>query len=150
MYIAPKCNVSSLTLSSPGDEISTITMLGGAVFYEYEFNKNICSYTETETNDEANGTTLVKQVVNLVLNRREKTKRDNLLLLNKFRELHIIITDANDINWLLGEENGMVLKTNEGGSGVAKSDRNGYTITFEGEEPSLANTVTDAALAAVI
>jgi hypothetical protein len=150
MYVTEKCNVSSYTLSSPGDEISTITMSGGASFYEYVFNKNTCFFTESENNDEANGTTLVTQTITLVLNRREKTKRDNLMLLNKFKELVIIITDSNDINWLFGETNGVVLKTNEGGSGTAKTDRNGYTLTFVGEEPELANTVTDAALAAVI
>lgn len=150
MWVTEKCNIASLTLASPGGQISAITMEAGTYFYPYEFNKNTSSYTENENNDEANGTTLVTQTLTLVLNRREKTKRDNLMLLNKFKELAIITKDSNDILVLLGEENGMVMTTNEGGSGVTKADRNGYTITFVGQEPSLANEVTEAALLAVL
>ncbi len=46
--------------------------------------------------------------------------------------------------------NGMDLTTNEGGSGTAKADLNGYTLTFTGEEPEMASTVSDAILATLI
>lgn len=150
MWITEKSNVSSLSLSSPGGEIDTITMVGGADFYEFEFNKNTSSYQETYTADVAAGTEFYAQVVTLVLNRREKTKRDTLMLLSHFKDLYIIVKDGNGINYLFGEVNGMNLTGNDGGSGVASTDPNRYTLTFTGEEPELANTVTDAAIAAVI
>lgn len=151
MYITERCNITfPLTVSSPADEISTITMIGGAVFHEYEFNKNTCFFTEAENNNAENGTTVITQTITLNLNRREKTKRDNIALLGKFKDLCIIITDSNDISWFFGEENGVNLTTNEGGSGTTKTDKNGYTLTFVGEEPLMANVVTAAALAAVI
>lgn len=150
LYIQLKSNVSSLALSSPGGEIDTITMVGGATFYEFELTRNTSFYTENANNDEANGTELITQTITIVLNRREKTKRDQLNLLGRFRECVIIGTDSNDINWYFGEENGLLLTTNEGGSGTTKSDPNRYTLTFVGQEPELANTVTAAALAAVI
>lgn len=139
-----------LTINSPDGEISGITMIGGATFEEFEFTKNTSTFEESEDNNAENGNTLVTQTITLKLNRREKTKRDKLLLLGKFQDLIVIITDNNNINWLFGEENGVNLKTNVGGAGTAKSDANGYTLTFIGEEPVMANTVTDAALAAVI
>lgn len=148
MYATERCNITGYTLSSPGNEISTITMTG--LFYEYEFNKNACFYTENENNNAETGTTLITQTITLKLNRREKTKRDKIALLGKFKDLVIIVTDANDINWLFGEENGVNLTTNEGGSGENKQAMNGYTLTFVGEEPSMANTVTNACLAGVI
>lgn len=150
-YAALRSEVTfPLTLSSPGDEISGITMIGGAKFQEFEFTKNTSTFQETEDTNQENGTAFTLQTITLKLNRREKTKRDKLLLLGKFKDLVVIITDNNNINWFFGEENGVNLKTKDGGAGTAKGDANGYTLTFIGEEPVEANTVTDAALAAVI
>ena len=152
LYITEKSNVSSVTLSSPGDEISAFTMAGSpaAVFYKFEFNKNTSSYTEEENNDQASGRTLVTQTINLVLNRREKSKRDVLLLVGKRKDLVAVVKDANGLYWYFGETLGINLTTNSGGSGVAKTDANQYVLTFVGEEPSPANTVEAAALTAVI
>lgn len=149
IFIQLKSNVDSLTLSSPGGKIETITMVGGATFYEIELTKNTSFYTENGNADEANGTELYTQTVTIVLNRREKTKRDQLLLLGKFNELVIIAKDSNDLLWYFGEENGLMLTTNEGGSGTTKADPNRYTLTFVGQEPALANEVLQAALDAV-
>lgn len=148
IYITEKSNVTSLGLSSPGDEISTISMSGK--FYEFEFNKNTSSYTEELASDVSAGRDLYTQTVTLVLNRREKTKRDKLILLAQRENLHIMVKDQNDIIWYFGETNGMNLTTSAGGSGVAKTDANQYVLTFVGEEPSPANTVTAACLAAHI
>jgi hypothetical protein len=146
IYITEKSNVTSVSLSSPGDEISTISMSGQ--FYEFEFNKNTSSYTEELASDQAAGRDLYTQTVTLVLNRREKTKRDKLILLAQRENLLIMVKDQNDVIWYFGETNGMNLTTSAGGSGVAKTDANQYVLTFVGEEPSPANTVTAACLAA--
>lgn len=146
IYITEKSNVSSVSLSSPGDEISTISMSGQ--FYEFEFNKNTSSYTEELASDQAAGRDLYTQTVTLVLNRREKTKRDKLILLAQRENLLIMVKDQNDVIWYFGEYFGMNLTTSAGGSGVAKTDANQYVLTFVGEEPSPANTVTAACLAA--
>lgn len=148
IYITEKSNVSGIALSSPGDEIDTISMSG--IFYEFQFNKNTSSYTEELASDQTAGRSLYTQTVNLVLNRREKTKRDKLILLAQRETLIIIVKDANDIIWYFGETNGMNLTTAGGGSGVAKTDANQYVLTFVGEEPYPANTVTAACLAANI
>lgn len=151
IYLTERANITfPLTLSSPATEISGITMIGGAKFYEFQFNKGTSSYTESTKSDQAVGVQLTTQTILLLLNRREKTKRDKIILLGKFKDLCAIVTDANDVNWFFGESNGINLDTNEGGSGVNRSDPNRYTLTFLGEEPAPANTVTAAALAAVI
>lgn len=146
IYITEKSNVTSYTLSSPGDEISTFSMSGQ--FYEFEFNKNTSSYTEELQSAQEAGRDLYTQTVTLVLNRREKTKRDKLILLAQRENLVIMVKDQNDVIWYFGETNGMNLTTSAGGSGVAKTDANQYVLTFVGEEPSPANTVTAACLAA--
>lgn len=150
IYVTEKCNISSITLGSPDDSISAITMVGVTKFYKFEFTKNSSSYTEVTNSDSTNGTELTTQTVILKLNRREKTKRDALELLGKFKNLAIIVKDNNDLIMLFGENNGMNRTTQEGGSGVTKTDANGYTITFVGEEPDEANFMSAAVLATVI
>lgn len=147
-YVTEKSNITSLGLSSPGDEISTITMSGD--FYEFEFNKGNCNYVESGATEQAAGRDLYTQTVTLTLNRREKTKRDKLILLAQRENLIIVVKDQNDVIWYLGETNGMNLTTNVGGSGSAKTDLNQYVLTFVGDEPSPANTMTAACLAAHI
>lgn len=150
LYLQQKSNVSSVTLGSPTTEITAFSMVGGADFFEIELTRNTSTFTDNENNVEENGNQLFTQTLTIVLNRREKTKRDQINLLGRFRELVAIVTDSNDINWYLGEENGLILTTNEGGPGTTKQDPNRYTLTLVAMEPNPANTVTDAALAAVI
>lgn len=150
MYIAERDSVTfPLTLSSPGNEISAFTMLGGAKFYGFYFTKGSSNYVESTKDDSTTGIGLSTQTITLGLNRREKTKRTKLELLRK-KQLLVVITDGNGVNWLFGESNGVELTENNGGSGTNRTDANQYVLTMIGEEPSPANTVTDAALAAVI
>lgn len=151
-YLAKKSDVLSLTLNSPDGEIDAINMSGSppVTFVEFEFTKGSAFYEEnTETNDET-GVELTTQTITLNLNRREKTKRDKIALAGRFQDLVAIVEDNNGVIWLFGQENGVNLKTRTGGSGAKKPDKNGYTLTFVGEEPEEANTVTESALAAVI
>ena len=150
IWLLEKSFVSSVTLSSPGNEISLINTTGSpaANFYQFEFNKNTSSYTEEGTSDQATGRDLYTQTINLVLNRREKTKRDTILLLARRKNLVAIVKDNNGIYWYFGESFGLNLTTNGGGSGVAKTDTNQYVITLVGEEPEPANTLTSAAFTA--
>lgn len=150
IYITNFDNVQGLTLGSPTTEITTITMAGGSVFYEFGFNRNSSTFQEDITGDEAAGTQINTQTVTLVLARREKSKRDTLQLLMGFNQLVVIVQDANSVYWLLGEENGMVMTQNTSVSGTAAADANNYTITLIATEPSMANTVTEAAVQAVI
>lgn len=150
IYLANKENVTGVTNGSPDLGISSFTMNGAALFYEFEFNKNTSSWTEARTGDQANGVEFYTQTLTLVLNKREKTKRTAIELLGGFRELVAIVTDYNDNSWYLGAANGLIMTGNEGGSGTAKTDPNRYTLTFTGEEPEMADAVLAAAITAVI
>lgn len=145
-YVTEKSNITAIGLSSPGDEISTLSMSG--IFYEFEFNKGNADYVESGEFNQAAGRDLYTQTVTLTLNRREKTKRDKLILLAQRENLIIVVVDQNDVIWYLGETNGMNLTTSVGGSGKAKNEANQYVLTFVGEEPSPANTMTLACLEA--
>jgi hypothetical protein len=148
LYLANKESVDTPTVS--GGVISTLTMDSGTVFYEFEFNKNTSSFTEEMASDLANGSEYYNQTITLVIPKREATKRETIALLAYQRDLIAIVTDQNGTNWYFGLENGVNLTGNTGGSGTAKADLNGYTLTFTGEEPAQAPTISDAAVASVL
>ena len=144
--ITERCNVSSLNLSSPGDEITAINMVGSALFYEFYFDKNTSTWTEKWDPE----TDLHTQEPKLVLKRREKSKRDTLALIGMKKDLVALVWDGNDEIWYLGETNGINMSVKDFDAGVAKKDINRYDISFMGEEPEAANKVTQAAYEAVI
>lgn len=150
IYLTEKANVTSVTLSSPGRVITTVTMSSGVTFKKFEFNKNSSTYSETTTSDQSSGVELCVQTLTLKLRRREKSKRDILLLLSKFKDMVAIVKDSNDIYWYIGETNGINLTEKASESGTTKTDVNGYTLTFIGEEPEDANEVSSAAVALVV
>lgn len=148
---AEKKNVASLVKGSPLDIITAINMTGSPanVFYKFEFNKNTSSYTEDMPEDQASGRALNTITINLVLNRREKAKRDRIMTMYK-KDLVAIIYDNNGLYWYAGEENGLNIATNGGGSGTSKTDVNQYVITLIGEEPALMNEITESAVNLVL
>jgi hypothetical protein len=78
-YVTEKSNITSFGLSSPGDVISTLVISGK--LWEFQFNKGNAEYVESGEFNQAAGRDLYTQTVTLTLNRREKTKRDKLILL---------------------------------------------------------------------
>lgn len=154
LYLTEKSNITDTTLSSPGDKIEDFEVNNGSgpqtAFYKFEFNKNTSTFVEATVTSQENGSEVCTQTITLVLTRREKTKRDTLLLLGKFKDLVAIIKDSNGLYWYFGETAGLNLTEKTGGPGTAKTDRNGYELTFVGEEPEEANEVTEAAVLAAI
>lgn len=150
IFITDFCNVLGTTILSPTGEIDSITLASGALYYEFEFNKNTSTFTEVTTGDQANGTQVVTQTVTLKLARREKTKRDTLQLLMGFKDLSIIVLDGNGIYWLLGEESAVVMTENNSENGTAAADFNGYTLTLVAEETKQANVILASAIPAII
>ena len=150
MWITERSNISGYTYESPGTKIESIELISPAVPFAFAFNKGTSGYTEEQTFDDATGNTLNIQTVTLGLNHREQEKRDKIILLGSFKELAILVKDNNGHYFLLGQEGGCVLRTNSGGSGVAKTDANQYILTLIGEEGSLANEVTEEGALAFI
>lgn len=126
---------------------NTNQTVGIFVFHEFKTNKNVCSYTENIQTDMANGTTFFAQVVNLVLSKRETTKREAIIkLIDGQKQLLIVVLDTNGIYWLFGEKEGVYVTSIEGGSGTAKADMNGYTIAFTGNEVEQAYEIDYSAI----
>lgn len=130
--------------------VTGITMESGEKFHQFQFNKNTSSVTEEATVNLENGVTFYTQTVNLVIPYREVAKRNAILLLADGQpNLHIIVRDYNDNYWWIGNYAGANLSTLTTGSGTAKADLNGYTISFVAEEPMLAYEVDSTIIAGI-
>jgi len=137
IFITDFENVSSYTVGAGtgGDWITGITMAGPALFYEFQTNKNVCNFVETVAIDLKAGTTFFNQIVTVVLSRRETIKRNAIEeLTDGQKSLCIIALDSNGLYWFSGLDEGSYVSGIEGGSGTAKADANGYTITLTAME----------------
>lgn len=160
IYVIDFANVTSITTgtsSTYANDAEWITSIGVTAstgtggFVEIQTNKNVCNYTETVAIDLNNGTTFFNQVATIVLNRRETTKRDFITkLIAGQKQIMLIILDSNGLYWLFGQDEGCYVTAIEGGSGTAKGDANGYTVTITGMENDQAYQVNPAIISGIL
>lgn len=115
-------------------------------FVEFQFNPNTSNFTENSTIDLTTGATFYTGVITISLNRREALKRQRLLLIAQGQpELTVIVKDSNGKYWIFGlGDDKVYLTANEGGSGTAKADQNGYILTFTVEDANPAFEILEA------
>lgn len=136
------------TYSTDASQIVTdVTELSAATdWVEFEFNPNTSNYAENATIDLQNGVTFYTQTITLQLARREAEKRRKILLLAEGQPaLTAIVKDSNGLYWIFGlNDDKLYLTGNEGGSGTAKGDLNGYTLTFTCEDATKAFEIQES------
>jgi len=96
---------------------------------------------DNPTVNDANGTSFFDQTATYVLNKMEKAKRNEVKMIARAK-MSIIIKDNNGTYWLMGETNGVRLVSGDNGSGTALGDRNGYSLSFQAQEPEPMPIVT--------
>ena len=116
------------TLTS-ANVVSAITTSG---WYKYDFRPETCSFTETETENDVNGTVFYEPAVTVMLHKLDTTKRNELRVLAQART-QIALLDRNGKYWLIGRNNGLT-KSGTAATGQAMGDMNGYTLNFAGKE----------------
>lgn len=152
LWITDYANVSAYTYAtasgSTGQWVDTISMTSS--FWEFQTNKNVNNFTESVSIDMTAGTTFFNQVVTMVLTRRESAKRDAIeKLVDGQKQLLLIVLDSNGNYWLFGQDEGAYVTAIEGGSGTAKADANGYTVTFTAMEPQQAWQINPSAISGI-
>lgn len=141
----------SLNPAGNGFYISAITMVTSTKFYEVKTNKNTCSFTEDASIDLNTGSTFFTQVVNIVLSRRDTVKRHFIEKMTAGqKQMALIVLDSNGDYWYFGLVEGAYTTTISGGSGVAKSDVNGYNISITSMEVQQAFEVESSIISALI
>ena len=117
----------------------------GDQFFTYNLTKQTSSLTENITVSPENGTAFFEQTFNLIMNTMSVEKRNELTKL--VRANVALIIELNQLGddgagnltipqyVVLGSKNGCDINAGTTASGVAFGDRNGYDITFAGNEP---------------
>lgn len=143
---APSVTSVNLSGNTAGNEITGIT--GSGVWYNFELKRNTSSLSQNTTKNFENGTIFWEQVLTAVLFKYDQDKRNILLELGQNDKIQIVAVDQNDVQYYLGQVNGMYLSGGSAATGTAFGDRNGYELIFTGQEAAPANVI-DGVLSSV-
>jgi hypothetical protein len=114
--------------------------VGTVAWYKYVPRKQTSTFGESIEVSEENGTVFFKQTAQILLSKLEVGKQREILLLAQ-ADLLLIAKDQNGFYWLQGVDNAVSLMTSTADGGKAYGDMNGYTLNFEGNEPSNMPTI---------
>tara|TARA_R110002096_G_scaffold5264_1_gene24652 strand:- start:1467 stop:2057 length:591 start_codon:yes stop_codon:yes gene_type:complete len=122
-------------------EVSDINMETSSVIYRYAMPLGAASVSETITGSTENGTIFYTPTVNVVLNKLTAADQNEIKLFGQtkvviFAQLNETLPNGNNSIIALGVSNGLALNAGSMDTGAAWGDRNGYTLTFDGLEPS--------------
>jgi len=122
--------------------ITGSTVASGTTIYGFELKRNTSSLAQNVTKSFENGTIYFEQVLTAVFYKYDQDKRNQLKVLSQNDQIQIIAIDQNDVQYYLGQTNGMYLSGGNAGTGTAYGDRNGFELTFTGQEPVPASTIS--------
>ena len=122
--------------------ITGATSTTGTTLYGFELKRNTSSLTQNIQKNFENGTIFFDQELLAVLFKYDQQKRNELKVLSQNDKLQIVAIDQNDTQYLLGQTNGMYLGSGAALTGVQFGDRNGFNLTFKGQEHEPANVIT--------
>lgn len=128
-------------------EITVLTGTGS--FFEYQLAKDTAFYSESINVSNVNGTVFYQGELTIVLQKMEAAKRNQILLLAQNRDLRIAFVDNNNVTYIMGLSRGSVMSAGTAATGTAVADLNGYTLTFQSQEPQSAG-ILDSTLAAAV
>lgn len=133
-------SVTGVTVTGSTGPITGIT--GSGVWYNFELKRNTSSLSQNTTKNFENGTIFWEEVLTAVLFKYDQDKRNQLLVLGQNDKIQIVAVDQNDVNYYLGQVNGMYLSGGSAATGTAFGDRNGFELIFTGQEAEPANVVS--------
>ena len=147
VYIIEFDNVTSFTQSA--GVVTAITKASGKTFRKYQLIAHTGEGDEALTASREMGTLSNKQTIIFQINKMTVAVRNELFLLAQNRLIFIFV-DENSTNWMYGSDYGLTLTTASAKTGKVLADRNGYELTFEGDEKNLAYEVDDTNLATLL
>lgn len=124
-------------ISAQGGSISitSVADLTASPMFEFQQPRQAASLSETGTFSEENGVAFYTQVASIVVNKLEGEKLNTLNILGQNTRLVVVVKDANDRYWVLGNTSGAIVSNSTSETGTAFGDRNGITIEFTGISP---------------
>ena len=138
MYLIELGNINSVTESS--GVVTAITKASGKIFRKYALIRETSMAEEKLVGNRANGTVYYSQQLQIVLNKRQANTRNEIMLLAQNLLAAVVIENTGKA-FLYGRVSGLMLDAADSPTGTAWGDRNGYTLTFTGNETALAPEV---------
>ena len=139
--------VTGYTYDADG-AITGATSTSGTTLYGFELKRNTSSLSQNVQKSFENGTIFFEQVLTAILFKYDQDKRNQLKILSQNDQIQIVAIDQNDVQYLLGQVNGMYLSGGSAATGTAFGDRNGFELIFTGQEQEPARVI-EGALATV-
>jgi hypothetical protein len=139
--------VTGYTYDADG-AVTGATSTTGTTLYGFELKRNTSSLAQNTTKSFENGTIYWEQVLTAIFFKYDQDKRNQLKILGQNDQIQIVAIDQNDVQYLLGQVNGMYLSGGSAATGTAFGDRNGFEMIFTGQESEPARVI-DGALATV-
>jgi hypothetical protein len=135
--------VTGYTYDATG-EVTGATSTTGTTLYGFELKRNTSSLSQNVTKSFENGTIYFEQVLTAVFFKYDQDKRNQVKILSQNDQIQIIAIDQNDVQYLLGQVNGLYLSGGSAATGTAYGDRNGFELTFTGQEQEPARVISGA------
>ena len=136
-------SVTGYTYDADG-AITGATSTTGTTLYGFELKRNTSSLSQNTTKNFENGSIFWEQVLTAILYKYDQDKRNQLKVLGQNDQLQIVAIDQNDVQYYLGQVNGMYLSGGSAATGTAFGDRNGFELIFTGQESQPANVISGA------
>jgi hypothetical protein len=133
--------VTGLTYNATG-AITGATSVSGTSIYGFELKRNTSSLSQNVTKSFENGTIYFEQVLTAVFFKYDQDKRNQVKILSQNDQIQIIAIDQNDVQYYLGQVNGMYLSGGSAATGTALGDRNGFELIFTGQEQEPARVIS--------
>jgi hypothetical protein len=134
-------DITSVSTTDDGS-ITGSTVASGTTIYGFELKRNTSSLVQSVAKSFENGTIHFQQVLTAVFFKYDQLKRNQLKVLSQNDKIEIIAVDQNDVQYYLGQTNGMYLSGGDAGTGTAYGDRNGFSLIFTGQEPVPASVIS--------
>lgn len=136
-------NIDDLnTVTITNGEVTAMTMKVGKRAYRYQLEEGTSFYNETGAGSRENGTYVVTQSLNMVINAFSKDVRNTVNKLINAR-FFVVVKYSNGINVVSGLPKGHLVDSSEHTSGTAHADRNGVTVVSTVMRPNHAPVVSD-------
>jgi len=133
-------DVTAVAKNASG-EITGSTVASGTTIYGFNLKRNTSSLVQEVQKNFENGSIFFNQVVTAVFYKYDQDKRNLLKILSQNDQIQMIAVDQNDVQYWLGEKNGLYLSGGDANSGATFADGNKFNFIFTGNEPEPANVI---------
>lgn len=147
VLLANTADVTAITVTA--NIVTAITMDAGKKFKEYFFSPETSSFNSTYQVNRQNGSQYIQTLLTMVFNRLETSKRLEIMAIAQ-ADLYAIAETMDGKFWMIGREEALGLNAGESGSGTARGDRNGYSITLEENSLELPIEVDDSIISGIL